>query len=82
MTPKMRLFQRAPVLLEKLYTHGDTATQMPMSPISHSCHILVTPWTKVCVFCDTLHVYGSRCIDIPYVKVSYYTHSRYLRQEF
>lgn len=57
MTPNMRLFQRAPVLLEKLYTQGETATQMPMSPISHSCHIVVTPLARF-VSNDTLHLYG------------------------
>jgi hypothetical protein len=42
MTPKMMLFHVAPTLLEKLYTHGEIINQIPINPVSQSCHMINT----------------------------------------
>jgi hypothetical protein len=44
MIPKMILFHNAPELFEKLYTHGEKMSQIPINPVSQSCHIIYTPF--------------------------------------
>lgn len=47
MIPKIILFQSAPVLVEKSYTHGEMMSQIPINPVSQSCHIINTPFKKL-----------------------------------